>query len=105
MKLTPGEKEVWLRYRSPQGAVFRRQVNAVHISPANSLKHELKKAEVCYGIRSLGKHFITEAICKKTNRRVDIVDLSEDLEIEIETTEKRAARFKGMKNVMVVMTE
>lgn len=45
--------------------------NVIFINRANDLKHEMKKLEICYMLKS----FITEAECNKTKRRHDAVDL------------------------------
>ena len=70
----------------------KRAKNAVFISPSNSLKHELKKLEVCYELREQGNVFITEAVRNKKedgkDRRVDVVNLDTCDEIEIETDKK-----------------
>jgi hypothetical protein len=86
-------KENWHKYHvpgMPNYTTLKR--NAIFISVANSLKHELKKLEVCYELKSLGKEFLTEAE-KNTKkgeprRRVDVVDLVTGDEIEIETNHK-----------------
>lgn len=70
----------------------KRAKNAVFISPSNSLKHEMKKLEVCYELRKEGITFITEAVRNKKedgkDRRVDVVNLDTGDEIEIETNIK-----------------
>ena len=83
------------------------KVNAIFISAANSFEHEMKKCAVCYDLKSNGGNFITEAQRNKNDekgsiRRVDVVDLTTGLEIEIETDVKRALRFKGEEGVLVI---
>ena len=47
--LSPSEREVWLRYKTPGcSALHRIKVNAFHISVANSLEHERAKFELAY---------------------------------------------------------
>ena len=76
----------WRKYHVPNQKNSLLKKNAIHISTANSLKHELKKLEICYELKKLGSEFITEAEIRdsKPKRRVDIVDLSSGHEIEIE---------------------
>jgi len=82
------EKETYESYHTPSSSEFvRRKVNAVFLNPANSLKHELKKLEICYELLSNGCNFVTEAVKNEKvngkNKRVDIVDISAGKEIEI----------------------
>ncbi len=79
--------ENWRKYHVPGQKHDLLKKNAIFISTANSLKHELKKLEICYELKKLGSVFITEAEKRnsKPKRRVDIVDLSSGNEIEIET--------------------
>ena len=91
-----------------QSSIHRLKMNSTSISIANSLKHELKKLEVCYKIKEKGHSFITEAErCKldeKGNRRrVDVVDIDTGEEFEIEVDKRRASRFKDDKKVTVIM--
>ena len=88
-------RKKWFEYHIPgMTNLHRIKKNAVFISAANSLGHEMKKLELCYGLRKLGREFITEA---ERNRKagearvkVDIVDLDTGKEWEIETTKSRA---------------
>jgi hypothetical protein len=104
------EVRTYAQYHAPASdKLIRRKINAVHISKANSLKHEVHKLITCYELLKKGHCFITEAVrnTKDQNnkyRRVDIVDLTDALEIEIETTPKRAERFKNEDGVIVVKT-
>ena len=95
--------EVLKRYHVPSMQNYcRRKVNSIHLSPANSLKHEMAKCEVCYRLLKDKQAFITEAATKDNKRRVDIVNLNTGTEIEIECDKSRAKRFKGMSGVMVL---
>lgn len=75
-------------------------------NPANSLEHELKKAEICYEIQKNGGKFLTEAVRNKKaegkERRPDVVDLITGIEYEIETDKKRAERFLDQEGVVVI---
>jgi len=74
--------------------MYKRAKCAIYFTPANSLKHELAKAEVCYNLLKEKKHFITEAKNRKNNLIRDVVCLDDESIYEIETTKKRAERFK-----------
>ena len=94
-------KEIWHKYHVPGCSnLHSLKINAIFISTANSLKHELKKTEVCYKIKKKGNNFITEAERKK--RRVDVVDIDTGTEYEIETDKRRAKRFEKEKGVVVI---
>jgi hypothetical protein len=85
----------------------KRPRNAIYISPGNSLKHELKKLEICYELQKNGSEYITEAVRNKKDhegkyRRVDIVELDTGYEYEIETDPRRAKRFEGEHGVIVI---
>ena len=85
----------WYKYHIPScGNLMRVKKNAVFLSAANSLKHEMRKAAICYALKKQKHEFITEA---ERNRKrgesrvkVDIVDLDTGREYEIETTKSRA---------------
>ena len=80
----------------------KRKLNAVFISPGNSLEHEKLKLEVCYQFRKEGIPYITEAIPNLIpDRRIDIVNLVTNDWIEIEMDPKRAERFKGTKVIVI----
>ena len=93
------ELEVWKTYCVPGCSSMNRvKLNAVFFSKANSEVHELKKAEVCWELKKEGINFVTEAERNSKDyqgkkRRIDIVDLTNDIEIELETTPERAVRF------------
>lgn len=96
------------KYHTPACSNYiKRAKNAVYISPANSIEHEIAKLKVCYELRKNKNDFITEACRNKKDgngkiRRVDIVNLDTGQEIEIETDPRRAKRFEGEKGVMVI---
>ena len=72
----------------------KRPKNAVYLSAANSKRHEMAKASLCYDLLKGKYKFITEAVHNKTNLRHDVVRLNDGTIYEIETDPKRAARFK-----------
>ena len=84
----------WYKFHVPGCSNLHRiKRNAVFISPANSLAHEIAKLKVCYELRKTGCDFITEAVENKTGLRRDVVDLTSGIIFEIETDKKRASRF------------
>lgn len=101
-------KKHYSLYHTPGCPYYvKRPKNAVFISPANSLEHEVAKLKVCYELRQNKCNFITEAVRNHKDengkeRRVDIVNLNTGDEIEIETDPKRAVRFEKEKGVVVV---
>ena len=118
-------QETYKKYHIPGcSAYYRRPKNAIYISPANSLKHELAKAKVCYYIRKYGldipngevvtlddlenyksnkpQMFITEAVAKN-GKKPDVVILDTGQEIEIETDKRRAKRFENTESVVIRM--
>jgi len=108
--LSKSELKVYRRYHSPKGLYFKREVNIVHKSDAESNAHKNKKKKICQELKLRNHKFITEAVrnYKDRNgvlRRVDIVDLTCDIEIEIETQKSRAKRFLGEEGVMIVMAK
>ena len=58
--------------------------NACLISAANTLEHELGKAEICWELSKQKHDFITEAVSNETGDRIDVVDLTNGDEIEID---------------------
>jgi len=85
----------WYKYHIPScGNLMRVKKNAIFISVANSFEHEMKKCEICYGLKKKGHEFITEAERnRKRNEarvKVDIVDLDTGDEYEVETSKYRA---------------
>ncbi len=73
------------KYRTPQ-STQKRQINAIHLNPANTLIHEITKCKKCYELLRNNKMFITEAVNQETNERHDIVCLSNNQVIEIVNT-------------------
>ena len=74
-KLTIQKKKVWNQYTIRGGSYYsHRAINGIYFSPANSWKHEQKKAEICYNLLKEGKQFITEALHRKTRLITDIKD-------------------------------
>ena len=103
--LTLMRKSVADKYHIPTMPNYaKRKPNQICISMANSWEHEQAKCKLCYDLGKEGKEFITETNTKDNERRVDVVCLDDGLEYEIETDPKRAARFDGMKGVIVIKT-
>jgi len=95
--LTKEEKKIWKSYHIPgMGNLNSVKLDAIFISTANSLRHEMQKTILCYGLKMKNHRFITEAekSIKGTKYRRDIVDLTDNTIYEIETDPKRAERFK-----------
>lgn len=82
--------------------LHRVKKNAVFLSVANSLEHELAKCNVCYELKKRGYEFLTEAVDNKSGLRRDIVSLDDGRVYEVETDERRAKRFDGDSNVVVI---
>ncbi len=102
-QLTERVRDNWNKYHTPGcTSINKVKKNAIFINVANSLKHEIEKLKVCYELRQTGNVFITESVDNQFNLRRDIVDLSSGKIFEIETDKKRAERFKGQENVIVV---
>ncbi len=83
----------------------KRPKNAVYLSAANSWKHECLKAKICWELLKEKKQFITEGVSNRSGLRHDIICLDDGVIFEVETDKRRAARFKGMEGVVVVMTD
>ena len=96
--------EIWKKFHTPGCQNFcKRKRNAVFISPANSIEHEVGKLKVCYELRKKGQQFITEAVENATGFRRDVVSLDTGIIYEVETDPKRALRFKGQEgNIRVI---
>lgn len=96
------------QYHIPSCANYmKRPKNAIYISTANSIEHERAKVDLCYELKEQDKYYITEAVRnekdeKGKERRVDVVCLDDGTEYEIETDPKRARRFEGQDNVVVI---
>lgn len=107
-KLSPEEKKVYNSYHIPGNSpIHRIKIDCVFFNINNSEIHELAKAKVCWDIKKRGGHFLTEAERnakdeKENKRRVDIVDLTENVEMEVECDINRAKRFIGDKKVFIV---
>jgi len=80
---------------------IKRPKNYVRFNAHNSKQHEMVKASVCYDILSKGHEFITEACENSTGKIRDIVDITNNEIIEIETTKARASRHGS--NITVKM--
>ena len=100
------QTKVWHSYHVPgMGNYTTRPKNAIFLSPANSLEHEMAKCRMCYKLLKDGLKFVTEAVDNKTQERADIVVLDSGERIEIETDPKRAERFKGTDITVIKLWE
>ena len=78
--------------------------NVVSMNPSNSLKHEMKKAELCYDLLKNGEIFVTEQKLKSPlSGRPDILVLSSvnPVAIEIVCTEKEESLMRKKKNYSI----
>lgn len=94
--------ENWRKYHPTNVRAGRVKRNVVKPYPNNSWAHELAKFKICWLISKLGHSYITEGVSRKTGERVDVVDLDTGYHYEIETDPKRAKRFEGREDVIVV---
>ena len=107
-RMTPTEKLNWNKYHIPGvGRLFKRKINTIHVSMANSKVHEMAKCSYAYDLMKSGHLIITEAERNRRDsegkiRRPDLIDLSTGIEFEFETDPKRAKRFDGQKGVHVI---
>jgi len=100
--------KIWKRYHvAPMANYCKRKKNAIFISTANNLKHEIAKLEVCYLLRKQKQHFITEATRNNEDIKIDVVVLDTGEEIEICHKNKKAdtlSRYKE-EDVIVIHTD
>jgi hypothetical protein len=79
----------------------KRAINTIVPHTQNTLEHEVAKFVEAYNRIKMGHKIITEALEKETGLRRDLVDLTEQVIVEIETDKQRAKRhgkeFKLMK--------
>ena len=77
--LTKEEKKNWCSVHLPGGNNLNRvKVDAIFISIANSKPHEMKKCELCYDLKKMGNHFVTECVPNNDKkRRWDVFDITE----------------------------
>ena len=101
--------------------------DVVAINSGDSWEHEKAKCYICYLLKKHGliipdgewinindiesykgkkkMHFITEAERNSDEKRPDIVILDTGQEIEVESSEKRAKRFKGTNSIVIKLWE
>jgi len=95
IELSMQRKKTWRMYHIPgTGNLNTLKINAIFISAANSLEHEMEKFKVCYSLKKEGKDFITEAELNKNSRvdtgiRRDVVCLDDGSVWEFETEKKK----------------
>ena len=73
---------------------YKKDINCCKFSRANTIEHELKKAEICIKLNQEGIDFVTEAIFE--NGRCDVFVPECDLIYEIIGTESKD-RFESKK--------
>ena len=92
-------KENWFKYHIPSMSnIHRIKRNAVFLNRHNDLKHELKKAEVCYGL----SYFLTEAEENGSKRRYDVVDLISGTIYEIIYKHESDEDIKGYREIGII---
>lgn len=103
-KLTDQEMKRYREYTKKPKMMRNCKVDALVWSTAESKKHFLAKAGKLYDLVADGHRCITEAIPHSNySLRHDLVDLTDGVIYEFETSPKRALRFVDMKGVEVVM--
>ena len=91
------------KYKVPNCAPYtKRARNAVYISAANTFAHEAGKLKVCHDLKKAKQEFVTEVMEKSTGLIRDVVCLDTGVIYEVETSSRRAARFKGEPNTVVI---
>jgi len=108
--MTKTEKERWYKYHKQGGnpGTNRCRVNSFvchNGTDDGHNKHELAKLEKFLVLVHAGHKVVCEAVNNKTKLRHDLVDLTDGVIYEFETDKRRAARFKGLVDVEVVMVE
>jgi len=78
-----------------------RHINCVRIHNKESKKHFLKKAEICYELSKQNHNFLTEAWTDDRRQRFDILDLTDDIDIEIETGKSKRKKYKPDKEIKI----
>jgi len=108
--LSKDEKLRWFKYHKLGGnsGTTRCPINkfVCHNGTDDSHnKHELAKLSKFLELVHAGHKVICEAVSNKTGLRHDLIDLSDMVIWEFETSHSRALRFVGMKDVEVVMVK
>lgn len=97
------KKRVWKSYHTPGMPNYaKRKKNCVFVNASNSLEHEQGKLHVAWLLRKKGWDFITEAVESSSGLRRDVVCLDTGMVYEVETSERRAERFKRDENTIVI---
>jgi len=92
-----------IRFSNKSGS----HVGCVRISSANTLKHELRKFEICYALAKKGHKFITEAIFEPSGKRADVVCLDKAVIYEVlcsETKEQCLAKTESYPDIFEIRT-
>jgi len=77
---------------------YNTKLNTININTHNKLPHELKKAEVCYHLQSLGHTYVTELPLSPKHGIPDVVDLCCKRIIEVLHSETKKIFEKKTKN-------
>ena len=90
VNLSPEENDVWRRYHKRGcGPYTRCKIDQVNLDIKTTKGHKLGILKLATKAIKEDKHFITESVPnERDRRRVDFVNLSEDIEYEVETNKK-----------------
>ena len=94
IRLNKNELSRWKCYHKTNSTAYCK-INGFVVYWNNSREHEFKKLELMWDLVNQGNKVICEAVENDTGLRRDLVDLTDDIIYEIESTKKRAARFKS----------
>ena len=88
--LNPQEMDVWRSYHKRScGQYTRCKIDQVNLDIKTTKGHKLGILKLATKAIEQDKHFITESVPNNADRRrVDFINLTEDLEYEIETNKK-----------------
>jgi len=108
-KLTKEESKFYRKYHIPGcGNLTSVKVNALFIRKGNTYEHEAAKFRVCWNLLKEGKTFLTEAARSKkrgdkSEKVVDVVDLTGETEIEVVHRNESHADVKAYRCEMLFL--
>lgn len=104
--MTKKESEFYKKF-GIQGAkpYAKRAVNTVVPHCQNTIEHETAKFIEAYNRIKMGHKIITEAFEKETKLRRDLVDLTDQEIVEIETDKQRAKRHEEEIELMKIVIQ
>lgn len=76
-------------------------MNMFRFHPTETDEHAKAKYDICRGLYKEGKPFICEALTRDRKKRMDILELIDDIDHEVETGMSKKKTYKGDKVVMV----